>query len=93
MLKWSIPFALFIILSGCGNSLVDNWRAPPVVQVEKLSIPADMLSCSPAPVIPSDTAMQSDMADWAVREKAVEIECRSKLDSIKHLQDIDNGHN
>lgn len=93
MPRWTVHFVLLLMVlgvSGCGNSLVNSWRAPPVIQVERLTIPADMLTCIKAPAVPGDNADQAAFGSWALEEKAAELDCRGKLAAIEHLQAVDS---
>ena len=72
-----------LLLSACAGT------APPVVetrvQVERVTLPSGLLSCSPAPAL-GDWSMQSGVARYIVRLNEAYIDCRDTVGAIAGIE-------
>ena len=58
------------------------------VKVEKVKVPNSMLEVNPIPKVPKDIKMQSSVANYIIDLLENDIECNSKIDTIrKFLKD------
>lgn len=77
--------SLVAILAGCATA-----PPPPIVQtrieVQRITIPPALLSCPPAPPVPVNATLQSQVADWIARFDIADAACREDLTQIGALQ-------
>ena len=82
MARRLVLFAL--LLTGCAEA------PPPPVQVVRLTLPAELLSCEPAAEIPTSDDKRA-LFDWGAAERTAGEDCRDKLGRIRDLQASDDG--
>jgi hypothetical protein len=70
---------LALLLTGCAEA------PPPLVEVVRLALPGELLSCEPAAEIPTSDDKRV-LFDWGAAERAAGEDCRDKLGRIRDLQ-------
>ena len=53
------------------------------VKVEKVKVPNSMIEVNPIPKVPKDIKMQSSVANYIINLLENDIECHSKMNTIK----------
>ena len=53
------------------------------IKVEKVKVPNEMLEIKAIPKVPKDIKMQSDVANYTIDLLENDIECHSKIDTIR----------
>lgn len=56
------------------------------MQIERLAIPAELLTCQPAPEPPAEPYTQADVAIYIVDLHSAGTDCRERLARIAQLQ-------
>lgn len=69
------------MLSGCGTS-----RLQTQVQIERITLPPELLSCADAPEPPAEPYTQADVAGYIVDLHSAGADCRERLARIAALQ-------
>jgi hypothetical protein len=83
LLPWILIGLIVLALPSCSAP-----PAPPVmtkVVVERVTIPAGLLSCAPEPQIGTIT-LQSQVADYIVRLEEAGADCRDTVSSIAKIE-------
>lgn len=81
--------ALSGLSSGCGSGLkLPAFVPTPEIRIERVTVPADLLACSPEPApLPAEPwPSNEDFGTWVEGVRLAGRDCRSKLDAIRALQ-------
>ena len=85
MVPWPrcLPVLLTVcaMLAGCSQA-----RLQTQVRIERLAIPAELLTCQPAPEPPDVPYTQADVAIYIVDLHSAGADCRERLARIAQLQ-------
>ncbi len=81
----TIPLLLFslLLLTACGANGEQPPRVITELKVERIRLPADLLSCENAPSVPQAPVTQRVLAGYVVDLAMAGDDCRKKLHHIK----------
>lgn len=71
----------FVLLTGCSQQHLQTQ-----LRIEPLTIPAELLTCQPAPQPPAAPYSQADVAAYIVDLHSAGADCRDRLARIAQLQ-------
>ncbi|HTQ70633.1 MAG TPA: hypothetical protein VMH92_03965 [Acidocella sp.] len=78
--------AIAAALTGCATSPAPPPIVETKIEVQRITIPAALLTCPPAPDVPINPKLQSAVADWIARSYIADSACREDLAEIAALQ-------
>lgn len=58
-----------------------------------MTVPTELRECPVAPVVPTGTATQRDVARWAVALSSAHVACKTRLDAVDDILDQYEANN
>lgn len=80
---------LTLSFGGCSSAWRPSFLPAPEVRVERVTVPADLLTCAaePEPLADQPRPTQAEFGVWVELVRAAGADCRAKLGEVKRMQE------